>query len=187
MSKTRLKEKYAKEVIPAMIKEFGYKSVMSVPKITKIVVNLGLGKILRDSKDDLKKITSDVGVIVGQKPVVTKAKKAISNFKTRAGMPVGLMVTLRGAKMYEFLDRLINIALPQVRDFHGLSKKSFDGNGNYNIGIREHIIFPEVAKDDIKNIFGMEISIATTAKNNEEAYKLLKNMGMPIVVEKKEK
>lgn len=180
MYKVRLREKHTTEVVDKMIKEFGYKNVMSVPKITKVVVNLGLGKILRDSKDDLKKIAKDVEMIAGQKPVITKAKKAISNFKTREGMPVGLMVTLRGARMYEFLDRLINIALPQVRDFRGLSKKSFDRNGNYSIGIKEHIIFPEVAKDDIKNIFGMEISIVTTAKTDKEAYKLLKELGFPI-------
>lgn len=184
MYKARLKEKYIIEVVDKMTKEFGYKSVMSVPKITKVVINLGLGRVLRDSKDDLKKITEDVETIAGQKPVVTKAKKAISNFKTREGMPIGLMVTLRGARMYEFLDRLINIALPQVRDFRGLSKKSFDRNGNYNIGIKEHLIFPEVAKDDIKNIFGMEINITTSAKKDEEAYKLLKYIGFPIVEKK---
>lgn len=184
MYKARLKEKYTTEVIPKMTEEFGYKNVMSVPKVTKVIVNLGLGRILKDSKDDLKKITKDVETIVGQKPVVTKAKKAISNFKTREGMPVGLMVTLRGARMYEFMDRLVNIALPQVRDFRGLEKKSFDRNGNYSIGIKEHIIFPEVAKDDIKNIFGMEINITTSAKSDEEGYKLLKNIGFPIVEEK---
>ena len=184
MYKVRLKEKYTTEVIPKMTEEFGYKNVMSVPKVTKVIVNLGLGRILKDSKDDLKKITKDVEMIVGQKPVVTKAKKAISNFKTREGMPVGLMVTLRGARMYEFIDRLVNIALPQVRDFRGLKKKSFDRNGNYSIGIKEHIIFPEVAKDDIKNIFGMEINITTSAKSDKEGYKLLKNIGFPIVEEK---
>ncbi|MEA2097755.1 MAG: 50S ribosomal protein L5 [Patescibacteria group bacterium] len=180
MYKVRLKEKYTTEIIPKMKEEFGYKNVMSVPKVTKVIINLGLGRILKDSKDDLKKITKDVEIIAGQKPVVTKAKKAISNFKTREGMPVGLMVTLRGARMYEFIDRLINIALPQVRDFRGLKKKSFDRNGNYSIGIKEHIIFPEVTKDDIKNIFGMEISIVTTAKTDKEAYKLLKELGFPI-------
>ena len=181
MYKVRLKEKYISEVVPRMKEELGYTNIMSVPKITKIVVNVGLGRIIKDSKDDLKRISIDVENIVGQKPVVTKAKKAISNFKTRIGMPLGLTVTLRGAKMYEFLDRLVNIALPQVRDFRGLSKKSFDRNGNYNIGLKEHIIFPEVGKDDIKTIFGMEININTTAKTDEEAYGLLKNMGLPIV------
>ena len=184
MYKARLKEKYITEVVDKMTKEFGYKNVMSVPKITKVVVNLGLGRILNNNKDDLKKISKDVETIVGQKPVITKAKKAISNFKTREGMPVGLMITLRGARMYEFLDRLINIALPQVRDFRGLSRRSFDRNGNYSIGIKERIIFPEVAKDDIKNIFGMEINITTSAKNDKEGYKLLKNIGFPIVEEK---
>ncbi|MCK5332811.1 50S ribosomal protein L5 [Candidatus Parcubacteria bacterium] len=181
MYKVRLKEKYISEVVPKMKEEFGYTNIMSVPKITKIVVNVGLGRIIRDSKDNLKKISNDIENIVGQKPVVTKAKKAISNFKTRIGMPVGLTVTLRGAKMYEFLDRLANVTLPQVRDFRGLSKKSFDGNGNYNIGLKEHLIFPEVAKDDIKTIFGLEININTSAQTDKEAYSLLKNIGLPIV------
>jgi|SRR5680860_77187 len=181
MYKVRLKEKYTSEVVPKMKEEFGYTNIMSVPKITKIVVNVGIGRIIKDNKDNLKKVADDLARIAGQKPVITLAKKAISNFKTRIGMPVGITVTLRGANMYEFLDRLANITLPQIRDFRGLSKKSFDRNGNYNIGLKEHIVFPEVAKDDIKTIFGMEININTTAKTDEEAYKLLKNMGLPIV------
>ena len=177
----RLKEKYIKEIIPEMEKEFGYKNNMAVPRVTKVVINMGLGKFLRDgSKDDLEKITKDFTDIAGQKPVITKAKKAIAGFKIREGMPVGLMTTLRGVRMYEFLDRLISVALPQIRDFRGLSKKAFDKNGNFNIGIKEHIIFSEVNKDDIKHILGMEISVVTTAKTDEEAYKLLKGMGFPI-------
>ena len=181
MSSSRLKEKYNKEIIPEMEKEFGYKNNMAVPRVTKVVINMGLGKFLRDgSKDDLKKITKDFTDIAGQKPVITKAKKAIAGFKIREGMPVGLMVTIRGARMYEFLDRLISVALPQIRDFRGLSKKAFDKNGNFNIGIKEHIIFSEVNKDDIKHILGMEVNIVTTAKTDEEAGKLLKSMGFPI-------
>lgn len=177
----RLKEKYIKEVVPEMRKEFGYKNNMAVPAITKVVVNAGLGNILRDSKDDFKKIEQDMTNILGQKPVVTKAKKAIAGFKIREGMPVGLTAILRGAKMYEFIDRLINIALPQVRDFRGLSKKAFDRNGNFNIGIKEHLIFSEVNRDVIKNIIGFEINITTTAETDEEGYKLLKLLGFPIV------
>lgn len=182
MSSPRLKEKYIKEIIPEMKKEFGYKNNMAVPKITKVVVNVGLGKFLRDgSKDDLKRITKDFTDIAGQKPVITKAKKAIAGFKIREGMPVGLMVTLRGARMYEFIDRLVSVALPQIRDFRGLSEKAFDRNGNFSIGVKEHIIFSEVNKDDIKHILGMEINIVTTAKTDKEASKLLKKIGFPIV------
>ena len=184
MYKVRLKEKYTKEIIPEMMKEFGYKSVMSVPKIEKVVVNVGVGRLVRDNKDNLNKIIEEVENIVGQKPVVSEAKKAISNFKTREGMPVGVRVTLRGAKMYEFIDRMTNIALPQVRDFRGLSKKSFDKHGNYSIGLKEHLIFPEVNKDNIRLIFGMEVNITTTAKTDEEAFKLLKGLGLPIVNKK---
>ncbi|MEA1936889.1 MAG: 50S ribosomal protein L5 [Patescibacteria group bacterium] len=178
----RLKEKYSKEIIPEMRKEFGYKSNMAVPKVSKIVVNMGLGKFLRDgSKDDLEKIIKDLTNITGQKPVITKAKKAIAGFKIREGMPVGLMATLRGVRMYEFMDRLVSVTLPQIRDFRGLSKKAFDKNGNFSIGIKEHIIFFEVNKEDIKHILGMEINIVTTAKTDEEACKLLKGLGFPIV------
>ena len=178
----RLKEKYIKEIIPEMKKEFGYKSNMAVPGVTKVVINMGLGKFLRDgSKDDMERITKDFTDIVGQKPVVTKAKKAIAGFKIREGMPVGLMATMRGARMYEFIDRLVSVALPQIRDFRGLNKKAFDKNGNFSIGIKEHIIFSEVNKDDIKHILGMEVNIVTTAKTDEEAAKLLKRFGFPIV------
>ncbi len=170
-----------KEIVPALKKERNYPNVMAVPKLEKIVVNAGLGNILKNSSDDLKNITEDFENIVGQKPVITKAKKAISSFKIREGMPVGMMVTLRGDRMYEFLDRLANVVLPQVRDFRGLKKTAFDGKGNYSIGIREHIVFPEVTRDNIRTIFGMEVNIATSAKTDEEAYELLKRMGLPIV------
>lgn len=176
----RLKENYIKKAIPEMKKEFGYKNNMAVPVITKVVINAGLGNVLRDSKDDFEKILEDMTNILGQKPVTTKAKKAIAGFKIREGMPVGLTATLRGAKMYEFLDRLINIALPQVRDFRGLNKKAFDRNGNFNIGIKEHLIFSEVNRDTMKNIIGFEINITTTAKTDEEACKLLRLLGFPI-------
>ena len=176
----RLKENYIKKAIPEMKKEFGYKNNMAVPVITKVVINAGLGNVLRDSKDDFEKILEDMTNILGQKPVITKAKKAIAGFKIREGMPVGLTATLRGAKMYEFLDRLINIALPQVRDFRGLNKKAFDRNGNFNIGIKEHLIFSEVNRDTMKNIIGFEINITTTAKTDEEACKLLRLLGFPI-------
>jgi len=181
MYKARLKEKYTSKVIPEMKKKFGYKNNLAVPKVTKAVVNAGLGNIIKDSKDNLEKISGDFADIVGQKPVVTKAKKAISGFKIRKGMPVGLMATLRGKRMYEFLDRLINVALPQVRDFRGLNKKSFDGSGNYNIGIKEHIVFLEVKRDDIRVIFGIEVNITTNAKTDNEARELLKGLGFPIV------
>ncbi|MFA6897341.1 MAG: 50S ribosomal protein L5 [Patescibacteria group bacterium] len=181
MYKSRLKEKYAKEIVPELKKELNYPNVMAVPKVKKVVVNVGLGNILKNSSDDLKNITEDFENIVGQKPVITNAKKAISSFKIREGMPVGMMVTLRGDRMYEFLDRLSNVVLPQVRDFRGLKKSAFDGKGNYSIGMKEHIVFPEVTRDNIKTIFGMEVNIATDAKTDEEAYALLKKLGLPIV------
>lgn len=181
MYKARLKEKYVKEIVPSLKKEFGYSSVMAVPKINKIVVNAGLGSVFRNSSDDFKNIVEDFGLIVGQKPVVTKAKKAIASFKVRQGMPVGMMVTLRGNKMYEFLDRLTNVVLPQVRDFRGVKKSAFDGHGNYSIGLKEHIVFPEVTRDNIRTIYGIEINISTTAKTDEEAYRLLRELNVPIV------
>jgi len=180
MCKPRLKKKYITKVISEMKNKFGYKNDMAVPKITKVVINAGMGNIIKDSKEDFEKAKEDFASIAGQRPVITKAKKAISNFKTKKGMSVGLMAVLRNVKMYEFLDRFINVVLPQVRDFRGLGKKSFDGNGNYSIGIKEHIVFPEVKKDDIRRIFGLEINITTNAKTNEEAYELLKSLGFPI-------
>lgn len=180
MYRPRIKEKYLKEVVPEMKKKMGYKNDFAVPRIVKVVVNSGLGGFMKNSGDDLEKIEEDFANIVGQKGVVTKAKKAIAGFKTKQGMPLGVMATLRGARMYEFLDKLINVVLPQVRDFRGLNKKAFDGKGNYNIGIKEHIVFPEVKRDDIRNIIGIQVTIVTTAKTNEEAMEMLKELGLPI-------
>jgi large subunit ribosomal protein L5 len=174
----RLREKYKKEIAPALAKEFDIKNPMAVPKIEKIIVNMGLGeasanaKILDVAVDELK-------VITGQKPVITKAKKSIAAFKLRQGMSIGTMVTLRGDRMYEFLDRLISIALPRVRDFRGISGKAFDGRGNYTLGIREQLIFPEIDFNKVDKTRGMNISIVTTAANDEQARSLLKSMGMP--------
>jgi large subunit ribosomal protein L5 len=174
----RLSEKYKKEIAPALQKEFDIKNPMAIPKIDKIVVNMGLGeassnaKILDVAVDELKSIT-------GQKPVITKAKKSIAQFKLRQGMQIGTMVTLRGARMYEFLDRLISVALPRVRDFRGVSGKAFDGRGNYTLGIREQLIFPEIDFNKVDKTRGMNISIVTTARNDDEARSLLKALGMP--------
>jgi large subunit ribosomal protein L5 len=174
----RLKEKYAKEVIPALTKEFGYKNVMAVPKIEKVVVNMGLGeatanaKIIDTGADELARIT-------GQKPVTRRAKKSIAAFKVRKGQPVGTMVTLRGQVMYEFLDRLMNIALPRVRDFKGVSPRGFDGRGNYTLGLRDQLLFPEIDYMKVDKARGMNVSVVTTAKTDEEARKLLQFMGMP--------
>ncbi|SMP69657.1 50S ribosomal protein L5 [Anoxynatronum buryatiense] len=174
----RLKEKYNTEVTVAMKEKFQYKSVMEIPRLEKIVVNMGLG----DAKDNAKALESAVGeltLIVGQKPVVTRAKKSVSNFKVREGMPVGAKVTLRGQKMYEFADRLMNIALPRVRDFRGVSAKAFDGRGNYSLGIKEHLIFPEIDYDKVETTRGMDIIFVTTSKTDEECRELLRLMGMP--------
>jgi large subunit ribosomal protein L5 len=178
MATARLKEKYSKEIIPALKEKFQYKSIMQVPKITKIVVNKGIGNAVADKK------LVDIGVeelttITGQKAVQTKAKNSISNFKLREGMPIGARVTLRGDKMYEFLDRLMTIALPRVRDFRGVNEKGFDGRGNYTLGVKEQIIFPEISIDKIKAISGMDITFVTSAQNDEESYELLKAFGMP--------
>ena len=174
----RLKEQYLKEIIPAMMKELGYKNVMEVPRIEKIVVNMGLGEAIQNIKI-LDSASDELGVVTGQKAVITRARKSIANFKLREGMPIGCKVTLRRDKMYEFLDRLVNVALPRVRDFKGVSKKSFDGRGNYTVGIREQIIFPEVDYDKIDKIKGINICIVTSAKNDQESMALLKNFGMP--------
>ncbi len=174
----RLKEKYRKEIAPALAKQFGIENSMAVPKISKVVVNMGMGeaisnaKILDTAVDELKSVT-------GQKPVVTKAKKSIASFKLRQGMNIGTMVTLRGDRMYEFLDRLISVALPRVRDFRGISGKAFDGRGNYTLGIREQLIFPEIDFNKVDKTRGMNISIVTTAENDEQARALLKALGMP--------
>ncbi len=174
----RLFEMYRQEIIPLLMKQFNYKNIMQVPKLHKITLNIGVGKATQDPKL-LEDAVKDLEMIAGQKPAIRKAKKAISNFKLRQGMAIGCMVTLRGARMYEFLDRLINIALPRVRDFRGVSDKSFDGRGNYTLGIKEHIIFPEINVDKVNRIYGMDITIVTTAKTDAEAYELLKAFGFP--------
>jgi large subunit ribosomal protein L5 len=174
----RLKERYHKEVAPAIAKEFGIKNPMAVPRLEKIVVNMGMGEAIANAKI-LDTAADEVRAIVGQKPVITKAKKSIASFKLRQGMPIGVMVTLRGDRMYEFLDRLVSIALPRVRDFRGVSPKAFDGRGNYTIGVREQLIFPEIDFNKVEKMRGMNISIVTTARNDEQARALLKNLGMP--------
>lgn len=174
----RLINSYKKTVISKLMKKFGYKNVMQVPKVKKIVINMGVGEATQDSKV-LDNAVADLEIISGQKVIVTKAKKAISNFKLREGNSVGCKVTLRGAKMYEFLDRLINIDIPRIRDFRGLSNNSFDGRGNYSMGIKEQIIFPEIDYDKVDKIRGMDISIVTNAKTDEEAFELLAAFGMP--------
>lgn len=176
---SRLKEKFFKEVIPAMKKEFGYKSDLAVPRIKKVVLNAGVGKSL-DNKKLLDQVVSDLAAITGQKPVLKLAKKSISSFKIREGLPIGVSVTLRGAMVYEFIDRLISVAIPRIRDFRGLSKDSFDGRGNYSIGFKEHIVFPEINADSITNIFGLQVTIVTTAETDDEARRLLILLGFPI-------
>jgi len=174
----RLKDYYTKEVVPTLIKEFHYKNPMEVPKVVKIVVNMGLGEAIQNFKI-LESAVAELTAIVGQKPVITKAKKSIATFKLRQGMSIGCCVTLRGQKMFEFFDRLVNVALPRVRDFRGIPSKSFDGRGNFALGLKEQIIFPEIEYDKIEKIRGMNIAIVTTAKTDDEARELLKLMGMP--------
>jgi large subunit ribosomal protein L5 len=174
----RLKEVYKKEVVPALVKQFGYKTTMEVPRIEKIVLNMGVGEATGDKKL-LENASGDMQKISGQKPVITKAKKAIANFKIREGYPIGCMVTLRQERMYEFLDRLVTIALPRVRDFRGMSARSFDGRGNYNMGVKEQIIFPEIEYDKIDAIRGMNITITTNAKSDAEAKALLAAFRFP--------
>jgi len=177
---TRLREIYESEVIDGMMKKFGYKNRLAVPKIEKVVVNMGLGEAKENAKV-LEHATNDMAVITGQKPIVTKAKKSVSAFKLRAGMPIGCKVTLRGEKMYNFVDRLINVAIPRVRDFRGVSPDSFDGRGNYTLGLREQLIFPEISFDQIDKVRGMEIVFVTTAKTDEEARELLSLFNMPFI------
>jgi len=174
----RLFERYKETIVPEMMKQFSYKSIMEVPRIEKISVNMGLGDAIQDAKI-LEQAAEDLETIVGQKVVVTKAKKSISNFKLREDMQIGLRVTLRRARMYEFLDRLISTAIPRIRDFRGVSDKSFDGRGNYTLGVKEQIIFPEIDVDKIARIFGMDVTIVTTAKTDEEAKALLEHFGLP--------
>lgn len=173
-----LREQYQKEIIPAMMKKFNYKSVMEVPKLEKIVINIGLGDI-KDNPKSLENAVNDLTIITGQKPIITKAKKAIAAFKLREGVNVGCKVTLRASKMYDFAYKLFNTALPRVRDFRGVSSNSFDGRGNYSMGIKEQLIFPEIEYDKIDKIRGMDIIFVTTAKNDEEAKELLTLLGMP--------
>jgi len=174
----RLKTKYQSDVVPAMIKEFGYKNSMQVPRLEKITLNVGVGEATQNAKA-VDSAVSEITAIAGQKPVVTKARKAIANFKLREGVPIGCMVTLRRERMFEFLDRLIHVALPRVRDFKGVSDQSFDGRGNYSLGLREQIIFPEIHADKVEKTRGMTITITTTAKTDQEGRVLLKLMGMP--------
>ncbi len=174
----RLKKYYKEEVTPALIKELGYKNSMQVPRLEKIVVNMGLGEAIQNVKI-LDSAVSELAMIVGQQPVVTKARKSIATFKLRQGMSIGCMVTLRQEKMYEFLDRLVNVAIPRIRDFRGISPKSFDGRGNFSMGINEHYIFTEIDYDKIEKVKGLNITIVTTAKTDDEARQLLKLMGVP--------
>jgi len=174
----RIKAIYTKEVVPKMMKEFNYSNSMQVPKITRIVINIGLGEAVKDAKV-IEAASRDLGAITGQRPVVTKAKKSIANFKLREGMPIGCMVTLRGQKMYEFFDRFVNFSIPRIRDFKGLPDKSFDGRGNYTIGVKEQIIFPEIEYDKIDKIRGMNITINTDAGTDAEGKALLKHLGVP--------
>ncbi len=174
----RLKDKYKNEIAPAIAKDFGIENPMAVPRIEKVVINMGMGESIANAKI-LDTAVEELRVITGQKPVVTKAKKSIASFKLRQGMNIGAMVTLRGERMYEFLDRLISVALPRVRDFRGISGKAFDGRGNYTLGIREQLIFPEIDFNKVDKTRGMNISIVTTAKNDEQSHALLKALGMP--------
>ena len=176
----RLQEKYNNEIVPAMIEKFGYKNIMQVPKLNKIVINMGVGEA-KDNSKVLDSAVKDLEIIAGQKAVVTKAKKSIANFKIREGLPIGCKVPLRGEKMYDFADRLINLALPRVRDFRGVSANSFDGRGNYALGIKEQLIFPEIEYDKVDKVRGMDVIFVTTANTDEEARELIRLFGMPYV------
>ena len=174
----RLKEKYVKEIMPALQKEFGYTNVMAIPKLDKVIINIGLGEAVQNDKA-VDAAVGDLTIISGQKPLVTRAKKSIAGFKLREGMPIGVKVTLRGERMSEFVDRLFSVALPRVRDFHGVPSKSFDGRGNYSLGLKEQLIFPEIDYDKIDKIRGMQVVFTTTAKTDEEGRALLAQLGMP--------
>lgn len=174
----RMKDVYISEIAPALMKKFGYKSVMQIPKLDKIVINVGAGEARENSKA-IDAISSDLAAITGQKPMVCKAKKSVANFKLREGMPIGVKVTLRGNRMYEFFDRFFNVALPRVRDFRGINANSFDGRGNYNMGLKEQLIFPEIEFDKVDKVRGMDICFVTTAQTDEEARELLKLLGAP--------
>jgi len=174
----RLKDKYVNEIRPKLMRENSYSSIMEVPQLVKITINMGLGEAIQNPKV-LEAATADLTIIAGQKPVITRARKSISNFKLREGMPIGCAVTLRRERMYEFLDRFVNVAMPRIRDFRGISAKSFDGRGNYNLGIREQLIFPEIDYDKVDKVRGMTISFSTTARTDEEGRQLLTELGMP--------
>ena len=175
---SRLQDKYSSEVVKGLMEKYNYKNVMQIPKVTKVVINMAVGEAVTNSKA-LDAAASDMTIISGQKPIITKAKKSIAAFKIREGMPLGCKVTLRGVRMYEFLDKLMNLSLPRVRDFHGVSSTGFDGRGNYTLGLKEQLIFPEIEYDKIDKVRGMDIIIVTTAKTDEEARELLKLLGMP--------
>jgi large subunit ribosomal protein L5 len=174
----RLKDRYKAEIVPELMREFSFGNIMQVPHVEKVTLNIGLGEA-RENARAVETASADLATISGQKPVVTRAKRAISNFKIRENMPVGLAVTLRGDRMYEFLDRLLNVALPRIRDFHGVATKAFDGRGNFSLGLREQLIFPEIDYDKVDRIRGMQVNIITTAKNDEHGRRLLELMGMP--------
>lgn len=178
MATARLKERYAKEIAPELKKEFGYDNVMRVPQVHKLVINIGMGEAIANAKA-MDNAVRDLTEITGQHPVVTKAKRSIASFKLRQGMPIGVMVTLRGQRMWDFLDKLVNVALPRLRDFQGVSPDSFDGRGNYTLGLKEQLVFPEVDYDKIDKVRGMEITVVTTARNDEEGRRLLQLLGMP--------
>ncbi|MFL5665547.1 MAG: 50S ribosomal protein L5 [Ktedonobacteraceae bacterium] len=175
---SRLKEKYRQEVVPALRKEFNYKNPMQVPGVHKVVVNIGLGEVIQNAKA-MDAAVSDLATITGQRPVITRAKRSVAAFKLREGMQIGCMVTLRGDNMFQFLDKLLNVALPRLRDFQGVSAEAFDGRGNYTLGLREQLVFPEIDYDKVDKVRGMEVSIVTTARTDEEGRRLLRLMGMP--------
>ena len=178
---TRLRERYKSDVVPALMKEFGYTNTMAVPKLEKIVVNMGVGREAQNNPKVFDQAAMELSTVTGQKPVITKAKKSIAAFKLRTGMPVGVLVTLRGERMYEFLDRLLNAVLPRVRDFRGVSPRAFDGRGNYTLGIKDQLIFPEIDFNKVDRTRGMNISIVTTARTDEEGRALLRQFGMPFM------
>jgi len=180
MADVRLRERFTTEVVPELQKQFNYSSIMQIPRLNKVVINIGMGESIRDGgSKSMENAVRDLAEITGQRPVITKAKRSVASFKLREGMPIGCMVTLRGQRMYDFLDKLINVALPRVRDFQGISLNAFDGRGNYSLGLREQLIFPEIEYDRIDKVRGMEITIVTTAKTDEEGRQLLRLLGMP--------
>lgn len=178
VQKPRAREQYEKDIVPALMKEFGYTNVMQVPRLQKVVVNMGLGEAVANPKI-IDAAVKEVGALAGQRPVVTRARKAIATFKLRVGMPIGVMVTLRRERMWEFVDRLVCVSLPRVRDFRGTSPKAFDGAGNYTLGLKEHVVFPEIDLDKVDKVRGLNVTFVTTARTNEEAKALLKHLGMP--------